>query len=305
MAGSRTSTKAVPVKAFFALYPPVRIHSDAHYALYCKFIDEYEKPKHVSIKGSDFHDGEVLTVRTIPCTPKFHNRFFGQTQFLLQTRHVLEFSGSFNFPGPQKFFFADPKGKSIPKAEPTLRASWVYLLPTLLDVTIQTYFCALIIAFAGAVSPTGNIWHVGRRVHHFSKHYVTAVPHGIEYLRQYDSTLIKDEIDHNIVIKWIFSQAGIFDGYSNTPAAKALNYYTRLFVPDFREDELSNTVWALAGIEALLVEGGRSSAGQLREKLRAIFGTTENLEWLLSMIDMLYEFRSKMVHGNRQLKSAF
>jgi hypothetical protein len=123
---------------------------------------------------------------------------------------------------------------------------------------------------------------------------VTAISHGIDYVRQNDPNLIK-ELDHNAVIKWIFSQSGMFDGYSNNAASKALNYFTRLFVSEFRNDELSDTVWALAGIEALLVEGGRSSAGQLREKLTALFGSVESTQWLLSNTDTLYDFRSKMV----------
>ena len=32
----------------------------------------------------------------------------------------------------------------------------------------------------------------------------------------------------------------MFDGYSNTPAARALNYFTRLFVALFRDDELGD-----------------------------------------------------------------
>jgi hypothetical protein len=68
---------------------------------------------------------------------------------------------------------------------------------------------------------------------------------------------------------------------------------------------LSNLVWALAGIEALLVEGGRSSVGQLREKLRALFVGKIDFPWLSKMIADSYNFRSRMIHGDRQIRSFF
>ena len=112
------------------------------------------------------------------------------------------------------------------------------------------------------------------------------------------------DLELDTVIDWTFAQNGIFDGYSDTPASRALNYFTRLFVANFRNDELSDLVWALAGIEALLVEGGRSSIGQLREKLAAIFGKIDLL-WLTRMITNSYNFRSRMIHGDRQIRSFF
>jgi len=66
---------------------------------------------------------------------------------------------------------------------------------------------------------------------------------------------------------------------------------------------LSDLVWALGGIEALLVEGGRSSLGQIREKLSALLDV--ETAWLHSMNEQMYGFRSKTVHGNRQVRSEF
>lgn len=68
---------------------------------------------------------------------------------------------------------------------------------------------------------------------------------------------------------------------------------------------MTNLVWALAGIEALLVEGGRSSSGQLREKLNAIFEGRADRKWLSAVIDKTYCYRSRMVHGDRPLRSHF
>jgi hypothetical protein len=216
----------------------------------------------------------------------------------------LEFSGSFKFPGTSRFFLTDHTGKVIPESEDTLRTIWSDVLPDHLDISVQTYLCALNIAFTGALRATANLWYVGTKENRYSKYYMTSIDDAIEYLRQ-NKLYPVENLDWKKAVRWVFAQGGVFDGYSNTPAAGALNYFTRLFVSGFREDELSNTMWALAGIEALLVEGGRSSSGQLREKLGAILGSAENLAWMLKMTGTLYEFRSQKVHGNRRIRSAF
>jgi hypothetical protein len=183
------------------------------------------------------------------------------------------------------------------------RAAWRSFLPDSLDLTIQTHLCAAIIAYPGAIRPVGNVWFVGGKQHRFSRYYVSGIHDAVEYLRE--NKFSPKAVKFGDVQKWISSQSGVFEGYSNSAGSRALNYFTRLFAPKFREDELSDTVWALAGLEALLAEGGRSSIGQLREKLGAIFASSDNVGWLLEMVETLYNYRSRMVHGNRQIKSSF
>src|ERR1700688_2231361 len=45
--------------------------------------------------------------------------------------------------------------------------------------------------------------------------------------------------------------------------------------------------------------------GQLRDKLTSIFQDSVDVVWLNKWISDLYNFRSRMVHGDRQIKSAF
>jgi hypothetical protein len=97
----------------------------------------------------------------------------------------------------------------------------------------------------------------------------------------------------------------MFDGYSDTSTSRSLNFFTRLFAEDYSRDELSNLVWAVAGIEALLVEGGRSSVGQLRDKLLPVLQTNAEPKWLNKCISDVYNFRSRMLHGHRQIRSVF
>ncbi|MGF6311684.1 hypothetical protein ABIB82_002998, partial [Bradyrhizobium sp. i1.8.4] len=134
--------------------------------------------------------------------------------------------------------------------------------------------------------------------------HLSAIHESVEFLREHSAFPTAD-LDVETAVRWTFSQNGMFNGYSDTPASRALNYFTRLFVDAYRNDELSDLVWAFAGIEALIVEAGRSSVGQLKEKLIALFGETIDQGWLAKMIAASYDFRSRMIHGNRQIRSFF
>ena len=160
------------------------------------------------------------------------------------------------------------------------------------------------LAFPGAIRPAKNIWLVGQQISRFSRFYVSSIEAAVEYLIENEMSP-KIFWDYERVVRWVFAQNGLFDGYSDTPASRALNYFTRLFVPAFREDEISNLAWALAGIEALLVEGGRSSVGQLKEKLSAVFAGEASLPWIIKMVNQTYNYRSRMMHGDRQIRSVF
>jgi hypothetical protein len=163
---------------------------------------------------------------------------------------------------------------------------------------------ALTFSFPGAAGLIGNIWTVGGKPHKYSKYYKSPVREAFQFLYE-NNFKPSAAIPPTEAVDWVFKSNGIFNGYSNTPASRSLNFFTRLFVEQERADELSDLVWAVAGIEALLVEGGRSSAGQLREKLTAIFRDRAENRWLTKWIADVYSFRSRMLHGDRQIKSAF
>lgn len=170
-----------------------------------------------------------------------------------------------------------------------------------MDIAVQTYLCALQISYPGALCCIANTWLADSEVVHDRPHLVSIVYDAVEFLVENGVTVVA--IDAMQTIKWVFAQNGIFDGYSNTPASRALSYFTRLFAPEYRNDELSDLVWALGGVEALIVEGGRSSKGQLQEKLSALLNVKS--DWLRENIERMYGFRSAAVHGSRQLRSEF
>jgi hypothetical protein len=294
----------VKLRALFSLFPPIRPDSRAATRLHDRFINDFHEAKDVAIRGSFTHDGELLAVAARPCSTSEYNRYFKTSAFFESGHPILEFSATLDFPGRDQFFMTDAAGARIVQTEEEAIALWRSTLPHDLNLTIQSYFCALAIAYEGVIRPTANIWIVNGSRDRTDRCHLTSIHDSVEFLRE-NRAMPEVDLQVDQVIKWVFAQNGIFQGYSDTPASRALNYLTRLFVSEFRDDELSDLVWALAGIEALLVEGGRSSTGQLREKLTALFGNSINDQWLSKMITSSYDFRSRMIHGNRQIRSFF
>jgi hypothetical protein len=292
------------LKAVYSLYPPIRSDSEAAVSLYHRFFEDFTSTKTIPVRGSFVHNGELLAITSRPCTDNQRRRYFPKSPFLQVGDALLEFSATFEFPGQDRFFATDHTGKRIVRTAEQAIQDWKAFLPHDLELTIQSYFCALSIAYEGAVRPTGNIWMINGSRYRADRYYLSQIHDAIEFLRA-KQAFPKIDLEIDKVIKWTFSQNGMCNGNSDTPASRALNYFTRPFVNAFRNDELSDLVWALAGIEALIVDSGRSSVGQLKEKLCALFSETMEATWLSKMIAETYHFRSRMIHGDRQIKSVF
>jgi hypothetical protein len=280
------------------------VDSEAAKSRYRQFFEHFRAGKTIPIRGSFTHNGETLTIAARPCTADQLKRHFSKSPFLQAGDAVLEFSANFEFPGQEKYFWTDHSGARIKRTTEQSVANWRASLSHDLELTVQTYFCALAIAYEGAVRPTRGIWILDGSNCRVDRCYLSEIHESVEFLRK-ENAFPEIDLEVNAVINWTFAQNGMFDGYSDTSASRALNYFTRLFVGEFRNDELSNLVWALAGIEALVVESGRSSIGQLKEKLGALFAEKIDLRWLAKMIADSYNFRSRMIHGDRQIRSFF
>jgi hypothetical protein len=246
----------------------------------------------------------LLAIALRPCTASQKKRHFGKFLLVEVDDPILEFSATFEFPGQEEFFLADQNGARIVRPREQSIEDWRSTLPHQLELTIQSYLCALAVAYEGTVRPIWNVWIQDGSTCRTDRCYLSGIHDAVEFLREKNAFPAID-VELDTVVGWTFAQNGIFDGYSDTPASRSLNYFTRLFVRNFRNDELSDLVWALAGIEALLVENGRSSIGQLREKLGALFTGTISFPWLSKTITDSYNFRSRMIHGDRQIRSFF
>lgn len=264
------------------------------------------------IRGSFYHSGDTFKTSVTKATkrdltlcglkPKLPGLDISYS--LLRCSADLEFPGSRqmpmeHFPQPQ---IGPPHISYF--SEIDAWRHWNRFLPDDLDVDIKTFLLSICIASGGSVYPREARWTVGGQKVDHKTESINPVADAVEFLAE-NGLRMQSSLAVATTHRWVCRRNGIFHGYSDDAASRALNLFTRLFTNVHREDELGNLVWALAGIEALLVQGGRSSIGQLQEKLLAIFNGRVDQRWLFDSIKRTYDFRPRMVHGDRQVRSFF
>lgn len=266
---------------------------------YARMMEYFSTARQLRIRGSDYHDGELIDVmiaktKRVPTSYKnFQNA---------DVEYELLFSTRLSFPGAKAITSTYPDGSENRLTPPRKRSIWSGVLaPTELNLCTNTYLIALEFAFPGVTFGNQQA-RAGRTVLRDSKTLFSMTRESLDFLQDHnvhpDTELTPDQ-----TWRWIAAQNGVFNGYSDTPASRAFGYFTRLYNPAFRTDELSDLVWALASIEALLVDAGRSSVGQIKSKLACLFGEHEGQKFILDQVEKTYGFRSKMIHGNRQVLS--
>ncbi|TBZ06564.1 hypothetical protein [Rhizobium leguminosarum] len=294
----------IEFRSLFPVYPPIlpnnRYCVDVYWDAY-RFLSARFKLKPQLF---DIHSGAEISVSRSTISKSVKERFFKEFIFIRPGDWQIQFDVSATFPtdGLKDW----QKSETLPNGfEPEeLPRVWASSVPSFADNDIQTFLFALNIAFPGSINITNNIWLYGKKRHPYSSHYRSTIQDGVDFFAGHgffpDVTL-----SPSTVVDAIYRQNGMLNGRSDTPLSRAVSYLTRLYVRDFRNDELSDLAWAVAGIEALLVDAGKSSVGQLKSKIAVLFKDHDNLSWLLKSCDGMYSFRSKMIHGNRQLTSVF
>ncbi len=149
---------ATKLKALYALRPPFGVDSQSALNFYHRFIEEFGSIRNITIRGSFTHNGELLAAIVRPCTASHKKRHFGRSHDIEVGDPILEFSATFEFSGQDKFFLTDHTGAKIVQERERLILDWKSSLRHQLELTIQTYFCALSIAYAGAVQPIQSVW---------------------------------------------------------------------------------------------------------------------------------------------------
>ena len=106
------------------------------------------------------------------------------------------------------------------------------------------------------------------------------------------------------VYGWYCTLDGTTKGHSGSPLGRALCAFTYLFHHGVDRYALTDLIWALAGVEALLGEADQSRR-LITDKLLLIFPPDALLREkdLRRMIRDVYDFRSRMLHGNRNISS--
>jgi hypothetical protein len=110
--------------------------------------------------------------------------------------------------------------------------------------------------------------------------------------------------DLNFLDGWNWREKHLlyFDGFSFNKTSKALNALSRIFKFDQNEQDFSNELlWAMIGIESLLVNGNGGVIEQVKEKLAILFN--DSTPHIKKIINRMYNYRSRFVHGDLDFQS--
>jgi hypothetical protein len=111
-----------------------------------------------------------------------------------------------------------------------------------------------------------------------------------------------DPIEFEKVWSYLSKVNGLREGTPDTPAGKVLSALTYLCADTGPSARFFKTVWACYGLEGFYAEGGNARGTQVSEKAALFL----NLECAATsrLLKLLYESRSKFIHGNKALSSA-
>jgi hypothetical protein len=113
-----------------------------------------------------------------------------------------------------------------------------------------------------------------------------------------------EKMDLNFLDGWNWHEKHLlyFDGFSFNKTSRALNSLSRIFKFDQNEQDYSNELlWAMIGIESLLVNGNGGIIEQIKEKLTILFN--DSTQHIKKIINRMYNYRSRFIHGDLDFQS--
>ncbi|MGQ3283126.1 hypothetical protein [Bosea sp. (in: a-proteobacteria)] len=226
--------------------------------------------------------------------PSRHSNFYADDYLLLKLNTKTKYLADLE-KGLRENFSGMTKGE--------IRYNAVYIYTEEIISLIETVIFASHFAYPGALKPVQIISFYRSKLLKRSEARKSEIADAISFFDD-NGISLQSSLDFEDAVIWVLSKNGMVHGVSDTPVSKSLNYFTRLFVHSFRDDELSDLVWSLAGVEALLVDGGRSSVGQLNAKIPTFFAEGKQ-NWIKAEVENAYKVRSKLVHGNKQIRSSY
>ncbi|MFC6487671.1 hypothetical protein [Nitratireductor sp. GCM10026969] len=280
---------------------PLPLFGRLPFESHARMTEYFSSARQIRFRGSEYHDGEFISVRIVE--PKLSP---APSRQLWEERveYDLLFETSLQFPGAKAITARSSDGLESPKSPSEKRHLWSkHIAPRSLKLCVNTYLLSLEFSYP-SISFGASEYRAGRTLLFHDKTLFSTLAESLKYLQGNNIDPVVD-LTPDTVWKWMSTKNGVFSGFSDTPASRSLSYFTRLYNTSFRNDELSDLVWALASIEALLVDSGRSSVGQLTAKLGCLFSGHNSRQFMVDQIEKTYGFRSKMIHGNRQVLSVF
>ncbi len=107
----------------------------------------------------------------------------------------------------------------------------------------------------------------------------------------------------NQTFNWLMNFKNDMDNISNSRIGRAVNAFTYLFHDSFLyEDDLSDLLWSLVGLESIYTDGNTDLQNQLDYKSQLLLGERKEFK---KVVKNMYEYRSKYVHGKLNFASRF
>jgi hypothetical protein len=110
-------------------------------------------------------------------------------------------------------------------------------------------------------------------------------------------------LDINKTFKWFMNFKDSLDDISNSRIGRAVNAFTYLFHTSvFFENDLSDLVWSLIGLESIYTEGNIDLQNQLDLKSQLLLGKRQEYK---KIVKDMYAYRSQYLHGKLNFASQF
>ena len=105
------------------------------------------------------------------------------------------------------------------------------------------------------------------------------------------------------VFDWYVGIDGTTKGHTNSPLGRAACAFSYLFDTSVSRKPLLELIWSLIGIEALLGEADQSRRLITDKLLLVLKPHKKNVDEIRKIVREIYDFRSRMLHGNRNIGS--
>ncbi|NNU76554.1 HEPN domain-containing protein [Clostridium estertheticum] len=119
----------------------------------------------------------------------------------------------------------------------------------------------------------------------------------LEFLDDKDKQKYYHQFDFEQVWCWLNNFDEFQTEVPKTKLGKALNYIRYMFI----QDSIMNIIWIIMALESLLVENQTFNRNQLYGKINTLHKYFDIEPFSKKEIKDLYEFRSKIVHGNQMI----
>jgi len=195
----------------------------------------------------------------------------------------------------------DPNDADLDWHDPQLRRFWnVATARYLIDVLQHVVVCANIAMPGGLHLHTGFLYLDGQ--HRQLRMGNIDMWHPVDRTAEIGWPTFAT-LDFDAVWQWYLKQNGTLAGFSDGPLSRAVAALSHLFSESTDTTGMRDLMWSLAGLEGLFGGSRAPSISELCEKSFALLGGPANEQLVRKQIKEMYNFRSRLIHGQRNLAS--